>query len=76
MTAAAEAAAKAELLENVIATAQRLVKAEKDRSKITPRCIAEKVQKVAEMFASDSPLRSGPGQGRLHADPTIQPLDG
>ena len=31
------AAAYAELLENVVATAQRLLKAEKDKSKITPK---------------------------------------
>ena len=43
MIASEEAAAKAELLENVVATAQRLVKAEKDKSKITPAFIAEKV---------------------------------
>lgn len=55
MTAAEEAAAQAELLENVIATAQRLVKAEKDPSKITPAFIAEKVQLAATMFAGDSP---------------------
>ena len=55
MTAAEETAAQAELLENVIATAQRLLKAEKDKSKITPAYIAEKVQKAAEMFAGDSP---------------------
>lgn len=55
MTAAEEAAAQAELLENVIATAQRLVKAEKDPSKITPAFIAEKVQLAAQMFAVDSP---------------------
>lgn len=56
MIAAEEAAAQAELLENVIATAQRLVKAEKDKSKITPAYIAEKVQKAADMFVGDSPL--------------------
>jgi hypothetical protein len=56
MTAAEEAAAQAELLENVIATAQRLVKAEKDKSNITPSYIAEKVQKAADMFAGDSPF--------------------
>ena len=50
------AAAQAELLQNVIATAQRLVKAEKDKSKITPANIAEKVQKAAEMFAGESPF--------------------
>lgn len=55
MTAAEEAAAQAELLENVIATAQRLVKAEKDRSRITPAYIAEKVRLAATMFAGDSP---------------------
>jgi hypothetical protein len=54
MTAAEEAAAQAELLENVVATAQRLVKAEKEKSKITPAYIAEKVQKAAEMFAGES----------------------
>lgn len=54
MTSAEEAAAQAELLENVIATAQRLVKAEKDKSKITPTLIAEKVQLATAMFASDS----------------------
>ncbi|TBU96731.1 Z1 domain-containing protein [Phytopseudomonas dryadis] len=55
MTSAEEAAAQAELLENVIATAQRLVKAQKDKSKITPTFIAEKVQLATAMFASDSP---------------------
>jgi Z1 domain len=50
------AAAQAELLENVVATAQRLIKAEKDKSKITPTFIAEKVKRAAEMFAADSPL--------------------
>ncbi|MDO8767126.1 MAG: Z1 domain-containing protein [Burkholderiaceae bacterium] len=56
MTVAEEAAAQAELLENVIATAQRLVKAEKEKAKITPAFIAEKVQKAAEMFAGESPF--------------------
>lgn len=55
MTAAEEAAAQAELLENVIATAQRLVKAEKDISKITPDFIAKKVQLATAIFAGDSP---------------------
>ena len=41
MTSSEEAAAQARLLEDVIATAQRLVKAEKDKSKITPAYIAE-----------------------------------
>lgn len=56
MTAAEEAAAQAQLLEDVIATAQRLVKAEKDSSKITPSYIAEKVKLAAAMFASDPPV--------------------
>ena len=56
MTAAEEAAAQAQLLEDVIATAQRLVKAEKDSSKITPAYIAEKVKLAAAMFASDPPV--------------------
>jgi len=56
MTAAEEAAGQAELLENVIATAQRLVKAEKDKSKITPAFIVEKVQRATEIFAGDSPF--------------------
>ncbi len=55
MTATEEAAAQAELLENVIATAQRLVKAEKDKSKITPAFIAAKVQLSTMMFAGDAP---------------------
>jgi len=54
MTASEEAVAQAELLENVIATAQRLVKAEKDKSKITPTFIAQKVQLATTMFAGDS----------------------
>ena len=56
MIAAEEAAAQAQLLEDVIATAQRLVKAEKDSSKITPSYIAEKVTLAAAMFASDPPV--------------------
>lgn len=48
--------AQAELLENVVATAQRLIKAEKDKSKITPTFIAEKVKRAADMFEADSPL--------------------
>jgi hypothetical protein len=55
MTLAEDAAAQSELLENVIATGQRLVKAEKDKSKITPAYIAEKVARAAEMFATDAP---------------------
>lgn len=50
-----EACLQAELLENVIATAQRLVKAEKDESKITPAFIAGKVRLATMMFAEDSP---------------------
>ncbi|SEN68733.1 Z1 domain-containing protein [Pseudomonas sp. NFACC39-1] len=55
MTSAEETAAQTELLENVIATAQRLIKAEKDKSKITPTYIAERVQLATTMFAGDSP---------------------
>lgn len=47
------AATQAELLENVIATAQRLIKAEKDKTKITPSFIADKVKRSAEMFATE-----------------------
>lgn len=43
------------LLEDVIATAQRLIKAEKDTSKITPSLIAAKVSLATAMFAGDSP---------------------
>lgn len=53
MIPAETAAAQLELLENVIATAQRLVKAEKDRSKVTAAYIAEKVARAAEMFETD-----------------------
>lgn len=56
MIAAEETAAQSQLLEDVIATAQRLVKAEKDSSKITPSYIAAKVKLAAAMFASDSPI--------------------
>ena len=54
MIASEETAAQTELLENVIATAQRLVKAERDKSKITPSYIADKVQMAAKMFAGDA----------------------
>jgi len=54
MTSAEETASQVELLENVIATAQRLVKAERDKSKITPTLIAEKVRLAAAMFSGDS----------------------
>ena len=50
------AAVQAELLENVVATAQRLIKAEKDKTKITPSFIAEKVKRAADIFAVESPL--------------------
>ena len=50
-----DAAIRSELLENVVATAQRLVKAEKDKSKITPAFIAKKVTQATMMFAGDSP---------------------
>jgi len=56
MIAAEEATAQAQLLDDVIATAQRLVKAEKDSSKITPSYIAAKVKLAAAMFASDPPI--------------------
>lgn len=56
MTVAEEAAAQAELLENVIATAQRLIKkAARDGATITPALIAEKVQKAAATFDEDCP---------------------
>lgn len=56
MTSAEEAEAKAELLENVIATAQRLIKkAARDGATITPALIAEKVQKAAATFDEDGP---------------------
>jgi Z1 domain len=54
MIQAEAAAVQAELLENVIATAQRLIKAEKDKAKITPSFIAEKVKRAADMFAAES----------------------
>jgi len=56
MTEAEEAAARAELLENVVVTAQRMIKAEKDKSKVTPTFVAEKVAKAAKMFADESPF--------------------
>jgi hypothetical protein len=43
-----------ELLENIIATAQRLIKAEKDKSKITPSFISEKVKLAAMMFEGNT----------------------
>ena len=56
MTVAEEIAAQNELIENVIATAQRLIRAEKDKSKITPVYIAAKVQKAVDMFTDDEPI--------------------
>src|SRR5690554_175274 len=46
--------AQTELLENIVATAQRLVKAEKDTAKITPTFIAEKVDLAARIFSEES----------------------
>ncbi|MAD75694.1 MAG: endonuclease [Rheinheimera sp.] len=45
---------QAELLENIIATAQRLVKAEKDKSNVTPAFILEKVKLATMVFGGDS----------------------
>lgn len=56
MTVAEDIAAQNELIENVIATAQRLIRAEKDKSKITPAYIAAKVQKAVDMFTDDEPI--------------------
>jgi len=55
MNVTEDASVQSELLENVVATAQRLVKAEKDQSKITPAFIAEKVSRATMMFAGDAP---------------------
>ena len=46
--------AQTELLDNVVATAQRLVKAEKDTARITPAFIAEKVDLAAKIFAGET----------------------
>jgi hypothetical protein len=54
MTGAESAAAQTQLFEDVVATAQRLLKAEKDKSKITPALVAEKVQLAASMFIGNS----------------------
>ncbi len=54
MTPAETAAAQSELFENVIATAQRLMKAEKDKAKITPTYIAEQVARATNIFATDA----------------------
>lgn len=53
MMLAEETAGKSEVLENVIATAQRLLRAEKDESKITAAYISQKVALAAEIFATD-----------------------
>lgn len=53
MTVAEEIAAQTEITENVIATAQRLIRAEKDKSKVTPAYIAAKVQMAIEIFKGD-----------------------
>lgn len=45
--------AQADLLENIIATAQRLVKAERNKSLITPTFIADQVRLATSMFAKD-----------------------
>lgn len=56
MTMAEASVVQSELLENVIATAQRLVKAEKDKTKVTPAYIAAQVARAAKMFATDGSL--------------------
>lgn len=53
MTNAATSSVQTELLENIIATAQRLVRAEKDKSKITPAFISEKVKLASKIFTDD-----------------------
>jgi hypothetical protein len=50
MTPADASSVQIELLENIIATAQRLVKAEKDRSVITPAFISDKVKLASKIF--------------------------
>ncbi|MDX5408582.1 MAG: Z1 domain-containing protein [Chromatiaceae bacterium] len=50
-----DSVSKAELMENIIATAQRLIKAEKDKSKITTTFIKEKVSVATTIFAGASP---------------------
>ena len=52
MTAAEEAAAQAQLLEAVTATAQGLVRGEGASPKTRPAYIADKVRLAAAMFAS------------------------
>lgn len=49
-----DSVAQAELLENIIATAQRLIKTEKDKSKITFPFIEDKVQLAINVFSAGS----------------------
>jgi hypothetical protein len=51
MTTADASSVQTELLENIIATAQRLVKAEKDKSVITPAFISDKVKLASKIFS-------------------------
>lgn len=53
MMLAEETAGKSEVLENVIATAQRLLRAEKDESKITAAYISQKVALAAQIFDTE-----------------------
>ncbi|MDZ4385665.1 MAG: Z1 domain-containing protein [Moraxellaceae bacterium] len=53
MNRVVDSGTQADLLENIIATAQRLVKAERDKSLITPAFIAEQVRLATSMFAKD-----------------------
>lgn len=50
MITADTSSVQTELLENIIATAQRLIKAEKDKSKITPAFISDKVALAYKTF--------------------------
>ena len=56
MTESEIAVARLELLDNVIATAQRLLRAEKDKTKITPSFIADQVKRAAMVFSSENSL--------------------
>ena len=42
-----------ELIENVIATAQRLIRAEKDKAKVTPPYISDRVDKAIAIFCDE-----------------------
>lgn len=53
MTEAEVSSAQDELLDNVIATAQRLIRAEKDKAKITTVFIADQVKRAAAIFQTD-----------------------